>query len=127
MKKVGEYVRNWRSRSSKKLHDWMLAQRDLVSNGSVTAKALDYSLKRWVALTHFLDDGLCPSKITKLKTDTAVGAWPRELAVCRAAAQWRAGDCNHEPDPYAYLKEVLTRRPRSEPVRSLIYAAKLGK
>ncbi len=28
------------------LHDWMLAQRDLVPNGSATAKALDYSLKR---------------------------------------------------------------------------------
>lgn len=30
---------------SKKLHDWMLAQRDLASNGPATAKALDYSLK----------------------------------------------------------------------------------
>lgn len=33
------------------LHDWMLAQRDLVPNGSATAKALDYCLKHWVALT----------------------------------------------------------------------------
>ena len=44
----------------KKLHDWMLAQRDLVPNGSATAKALDYSLKRWVALTRYLDDGAVP-------------------------------------------------------------------
>jgi len=29
----------------------MLAQRDRVPNGSATAKALDYSLKRWLALT----------------------------------------------------------------------------
>ncbi|GLO05666.1 hypothetical protein PPUJ13061_55700 [Pseudomonas putida] len=41
----------------KTLHDWMLAQRDLVPNGSATAKALDYGLKRWVALTCYLDDG----------------------------------------------------------------------
>ncbi|MEB5935618.1 transposase, partial [Pseudomonas mosselii] len=45
---------------SKKLHGWMLAQRDLVPNGSATAKALDYSLKRWVALTRYLDDGAVP-------------------------------------------------------------------
>jgi len=42
------------------LHDWMLAQRDLVPNRSATAKALDYSLKRWVALTRYLDDGAVP-------------------------------------------------------------------
>ena len=38
----------------------MLAQRDLVPNGSATAKALDYSLKRWVALTRYLEDGAVP-------------------------------------------------------------------
>ena len=32
----------------------------LVPNGSATAKALDYSLKRWVALTRYLDDGAVP-------------------------------------------------------------------
>lgn len=52
----------------KKLHDWMLAQRDLVPNGSATAKALDYSLKRWVALTRYLDDGLCPSITIRSRT-----------------------------------------------------------
>lgn len=56
----------WRIRQEKAapiietLHDWMLAQRDLVPNGSATAKALDYSLKRWVALTRYLDDGTVP-------------------------------------------------------------------
>ena len=33
------------------LHQWLLLQRSKVTNGSATAKALDYSLKRWVALT----------------------------------------------------------------------------
>jgi hypothetical protein len=36
------------------LHDWILAQRDGVSNGSATAKALDHSFKRWIALTRYL-------------------------------------------------------------------------
>ena len=42
------------------LHDWMLAQRGQVANGGATAKALDYSLKRWQALTRFIDDGRLP-------------------------------------------------------------------
>lgn len=56
----------WRIRQEKAapiiktLRDWMLAQRDLVPNGSATAKALDYSPKRWVALTRYLDDGAVP-------------------------------------------------------------------
>jgi hypothetical protein len=31
-----------------------------VPNGSSTAKAIDYSLKRWTALVHYLDDGQVP-------------------------------------------------------------------
>lgn len=64
----------WRIRQEKAvpiiktLHDWMLAQRDLVPNGSATAEAFDYSLKHWVALTRYLDDGLCPSTIIRLRT-----------------------------------------------------------
>ncbi|EGH25820.1 transposase, partial [Pseudomonas amygdali pv. mori str. 301020] len=32
----------------------MIAQRQLVPEGSAIAKALDYSLKRWIALTRYL-------------------------------------------------------------------------
>lgn len=42
------------------LYEWMMAQRKLVSEGSAIAKALDYSLKRWEALTRYLDDGHVP-------------------------------------------------------------------
>ncbi len=45
---------------AEKLHDWMLTQRELVPEGSAIAKALDYSLKRWIALTRYLDDGALP-------------------------------------------------------------------
>lgn len=39
------------------LHAWMLAQRARVPDGSATAKALNYSLKRCSALARYLDDG----------------------------------------------------------------------
>lgn len=42
------------------LHQWMVAHRQKVPNGSAIAKALDYSLKRWVALTRYLEDGALP-------------------------------------------------------------------
>jgi transposase len=42
------------------LHDWMTGQRKLVSEGSAIARALDYSLKRWDALTRYLVDGHVP-------------------------------------------------------------------
>ena len=39
----------------------MGAQRLKLPDGSVTAKALNYSLKRWAALTRYLDDGKLPA------------------------------------------------------------------
>lgn len=42
------------------LHRWMLLKRQKITDGSATAKALDHSLKRWVALTRFMDDGRLP-------------------------------------------------------------------
>jgi transposase len=44
------------------LEAWLREQRGKLSSKSDTAKAIDYSLKRWIALTRFLDDGrLCMS------------------------------------------------------------------
>jgi hypothetical protein len=42
------------------LHQWMRQQRQKIPDGSATARAIDYSLNRWVALTRFLDDGDLP-------------------------------------------------------------------
>ncbi len=52
----------------KVLHDWILTQRDLVPNGSATAKALDYSLKRWVALTRYLDQNHLSGSMQRVVT-----------------------------------------------------------
>lgn len=42
------------------LHAWMIAQRQLVHDRLAIAKALDYSLKRWMALSRYLNDGAEP-------------------------------------------------------------------
>jgi hypothetical protein len=44
------------------LHAWMIAQRDVVPEGSAISRALDYSLKRWEALSRYLDDGGCADR-----------------------------------------------------------------
>ena len=58
---------------AEKLHEWMLAQRELVPEGSATAKALDYSLKRWVALTRYLNDGAVP--IDNNRVENTIRPW----------------------------------------------------
>ncbi len=42
------------------LHAWLTTQRQLLAKADATAKAIDYSLSNWPALTTFLDDGAVP-------------------------------------------------------------------
>ena len=42
------------------LHQWLVLHRQKVPDGSATAKAIDYSLNRWEALTRYLNDGDLP-------------------------------------------------------------------
>jgi len=61
----------------------MMAQRNLVPEGSAIAKALDYSLgagRHWLYISR---TALCPSIITRSKSDKAVGTWTLELVVRR--------------------------------------------
>lgn len=76
------------------LHTWMIARKQLVPEGSAIAKALDYSLKRWIALTVW-----CPSTITGSKSDPALGTWSLELAVCGLTANRMTYGCHYECDP----------------------------
>ncbi|MET3441444.1 transposase [Variovorax paradoxus] len=43
------------------LQQWLAGQRQRVPEGSATARAIDYSLKRWQALTRYIDDGDLPA------------------------------------------------------------------
>jgi hypothetical protein len=120
----------WRIRQEKAapiiktLHDWMLAQRDLVPNGSATAKALDYSLKRWVALTRYLDDGAVP--IDNNQVENQIRPWALGRSNWLFAGSLRSGKRAaaimsliqsarmNGHDPYAYLKDILTRLPTQQ-------------
>lgn len=103
------------------LHQWMLLQRQKVPDGSATAKALDYSLRRWEALTRFVDDGQLPIDNNWIENQIRPIALGRNnwlfagslRAGQRAAAVMsliQSARMNGH-DPYAYLKDVLARLP----------------
>ena len=103
------------------LHQWMILNRQKITDGSVTAKALDYSLRRWGALTRFVGNGQLPIDNNHIENQI------RPIAIGRNnwlfAGSLRAGKRGaaimsliqsaklNGHDPYAYLKDVLTRLP----------------
>lgn len=100
---------------------WMILNRQKITDGSGTAKALDYSLRRWEALTRFLSDGQLPVDNNHIENQI------RPIAIGRNnwlfAGSLRAGKRGaavmsliqsaklNGHDPFAYLKDVLTRLP----------------
>ncbi len=115
-------VRQERSRKvADALHQWLTAQRQKVPEGSATAKAIDYSLKRWLALTRYIDDADLPADNNRVENQI------RPIALGRSnwlfAGSLRAGQRaaaimtlvhsarlnGHEP--HAYLGDVLERLP----------------
>ena len=103
------------------LHAWLKLERQRVPEGSATAKAIAYSLNRWDALTAYLDNGAVQidnNHIENLVRPWAMGrkAWlfaGSELAGQRAAVVMSLLQSAklHGHDPWAYLKDVLTRLP----------------
>lgn len=103
------------------LHRWLIAQRLRVPDGSGTARAIDYSLKRWEALTRYLDDGDAPIDNNWVENQIRPVALGRKNWLfagslrggLRAAAVMsliQSARLNGH-DPYAYLKDVLARLP----------------
>ena len=103
------------------LHQWMVLQRSQILDRSATAKALDYSLRRWGALIRFLDDGQLPINNNWVENQI----WPVAVGCSNwlFARSLRAGHCAasivsliqsaklNGHDPYAHLKDVLTKLP----------------
>jgi hypothetical protein len=103
------------------LHEWMTLQRHKMPDSSATARALDYSLRRWTALTRFTDDGQLPVDNNWIENQIrpisigrnnwlfagSLRAGQRAAAVMSLVQSARMN--GH--DPYAYLKDVLTRLP----------------
>jgi transposase len=114
------------------LHQWMTLQRHKLPDSSATAKTLDYSLRRLVALARFADDGQLPVDNNWIENQIrpiAIGrnnwlfagslrAGQRAAAVMSLVQSARMN--GH--DPYAYLKDVLTRLPthRASRVQELL-------
>jgi transposase len=115
-------VRRQRSRPiADALLQWLMQQRQKVPDGSATARAIDYSLKRWAALTRFIDDGELPIDNNWVENQI------RPIALGRNnwlfAGSLRAGkraaavmSLIHSArlnrlDPYAYMRDVLEQLP----------------
>ena len=104
-----------------KFHEWMLLQRRKITDGTATAKALDYSLKRWTALTQFLDDAQLPIDNNRIENQIrpiAIGRSNWMFAGSLRAGQRAAAVMSliqsaklNGHDPYAYIKDMLTRLP----------------
>jgi transposase len=107
----------------------MIAQRQLVPEDSAIAKTLDYSLKRWIALTRYLDHGAVP--IDNNWCENQIRPWAPGRSNWLFAGSLRNGKRAaaimsliqsarlNGHDPYAYLTDVLTRLPTQGRVRLL--------
>ena len=103
------------------MHVWLQLERTRVPDGSAIAKAIDYSLNHWAGLGRFLLDGDVP--IDNNHVENRIRPWAlgrrnwlfigSQLAGERAAVVMsllQSAKLNgHEP--WAYLKDVLTRLP----------------
>jgi hypothetical protein len=105
----------------KLFHAWLLKTRAQAPGGSGTAKAVDYSLKRWEALARYAETGHLPIDNNALENDIrpiAVGKknWlfaGSERAGQRAASiQTLLGTARlNGIDPAAWLKDTLEKLP----------------
>jgi transposase len=103
------------------LETWLREQRGRVSKNSDTGKAINYSVKRWAALTRFLDDGrLCMSNNAAERELRAVAIGRKNWTFAgsdeggrRAAAIYTliATAKLNDVDPQAWLADILARLP----------------
>ena len=103
------------------LHAWLMLQRAKVPEGSGIAKAIDYSLKRWQALTRYLKDGEIPidnNWVENRIRPVALGRNNWLFAGSLRAGQRAAAIMSliqsaklNGHDPYGYLRDVLERLP----------------
>ncbi len=110
------------------LHQWLLEKRQLATKNSAIARAIDYCLKRWKALTQYLDDGKLP--IDNNWAENQMRPWALGRKNWLFAGSLRSGQRAavimsliqsarlNGVDPYAYLVDVLRRLP-THPDRQL--------
>ena len=103
------------------LHQWLLVQHQRVPSGSATYKAIEYSLNRWSALIHYLNDPQVPIDNNWVENQIrpiALGrknwmftgslrAGKRAAAIMSLIHSARLNGHN----PYGYMKDVLEKLP----------------
>ena len=103
------------------LREWLVHQRTGLTDGTRTAKAIDYSLKRWDALARYLDDGEVPIDNNWIENQVRPWALGRKnwlFAGSQRSGQRAANVMSliqtakiNGLDPQAYLRDVLERLP----------------
>ena len=103
------------------LHEWLKEHQMKVPPSSSTAKAINYSLKRWQALCRYLNDGNLPIDNNWLENQMRPWALGRKnwLFAGSLRSGQRAANIMtliqsaklNGLDPYAYLSDVLKRLP----------------
>lgn len=117
----------WRIRQEKAkpildlLHRWLTTHRQKVPNGSSIAKAIDYSLRRWTALSHYANHAQVPidnNCAENRMRPIAIGRKNWLFAGSLRAGQRAAAIMSliqsaklNGIEPLAYLKDVLNRLP----------------
>jgi hypothetical protein len=102
-------VRQERSRTvANALHQWLSAQRQKVPEGSATAKAIDCSLKRWLALTRYIDNADLPADNNRVENQIRPIALGRQNWLF--AGSLRAGCGRDEPDPIRQAQRARSLR-----------------
>ena len=103
------------------LHVWLTEQRQKLVKSDVTAKAIDYSLSNWRALTRYLDDGHVPIDnnaaenairplVVGRKNWLFVGSQQAGERAAVVLSMIESAKLNRH-DPWAYLKDVFERLP----------------
>ena len=107
-----------------KLHLWLIGQREQLVDSQHTAKAIDYTLKRWDALIRFVEDGNIP--IDNNWVENQIRPWAVGRNNWLFAGSVRAGQraANimtlvqsakiNDVDPQAYLRDVLEQLPTAK-------------
>jgi len=113
-----------------KLHQWLQEKRQLTTKNASISKAMDYCLKRWQALTQYLDDGRLP--IDNNWAENQMRPWALGRKNWLFAGSLRSGQraANimsiiqsarlNGLDVSAYLTDVLRRLPTQEDLDELL-------
>lgn len=103
------------------LRDWLIRTRATLAEGGGTARAIDYTLKRWPALIRYVADGRFPIDNNAVENSIrpiAIGrknwlfAGSERAGIRAAAIQSLLGTAKlNGIEPYAWLKETLEKLP----------------